>query len=210
MDETIGQNFSAQIAQLYRNEFGRVLATLIRLLGDFDLAEEAVHDAFKVTLEQWPQQEGVPDNPRAWVISVGCFKAIDKLRKDMRFDTFDTIPEQYEALIEFPEDIPDESLEDDQLRLIFTCCHPSLSVEARVALRLREICGLTTEEIASAFLIAPITTAQRIVRAKARIRDAHIPYMVPEPEQWPERLNSVLQVIYLVFNEGYSTSSGAT
>ena len=207
MVEESEQDFSKKLEQLYRNEFRRVLATLIRLLGDFDQAEEALHDAFKAALEQWPQQ-GIPDNPRAWLVSVGRFKAIDKFRRDARFDTFDEIPAQLDIFIVNPEDEQDESLEDDQLRLIFTCCHPSLSVEAQVALTLREICGLTTEEIAHAFLITPKTAAQRIVRAKAKIRDARIPYEIPAPEQLPERVNSVLQVIYLVFNEGYSASSG--
>ncbi len=206
--EELKQDFSTLLEQLYRNEFRRVLATLIRLLGDFDRAEEALHDAFKTALEQWPQQ-GIPDNPRAWLISVGRFKAIDKIRRDARFDTLDEIPEQHGAFAVNLDDECEEDLQDDQLRLIFTCCHPSLSVEAQIALTLREICGLTTEAIARAFLIAPKTAAQRIVRAKAKIRDARIPYQVPAPEQLSERLNSVLQVIYLVFNEGYFASSGA-
>ncbi len=198
------QDLSTILELLYRNEFRRVLATLIRLIGDFDQAEEALHDAFQTALEQWPQQ-GVPDNPRAWLISVGRFKAIDKFRRDKRFDTLEKIPEQYDAV---SINLDDENLQDDQLRLIFTCCHPSLSAEAQIALTLREICALTTEEIAHAFLIAPKTAAQRIVRAKAKIREAQIPYEVPAPGQLTERLNTVLQVIYLVFNEGYSASSG--
>ena len=207
LNEKPEQDFSEILAELYRNEFRRIFATLVRLLGDFDQAEEALHDAFKAALEQWPQQ-GLPGNPRAWLVSVGRFKAIDKFRRDARFDALDEIPEQHDALIASPEDTTDESLEDDQLRLIFTCCHPSLSPEAQVALTLREICGLTTEEIAHAFLITPKTAAQRIVRAKAKIRDARIPYRVPAPEELSERLDSVLQVAYLVFNEGYSASSG--
>ena len=207
MTEKPKEDFSRILEQLYRSEFRRVLATLIRLLGDFDQAEEALHDAFKAALEQWPQQ-GIPGNPRAWLVSVGRFKAIDKFRRDARFDALDEISEQHDALITNPEDIQDENLEDDQLRLLFTCCHPSLSAEAQVALTLREICSLTTEEIARAFLIAPKTAAQRIVRAKAKIRDARIPYEVPAPEELSERLNSVLQIVYLVFNEGYSASSG--
>ncbi len=194
---------------LYRNESRRVLATLIRLLGDFDLAEEALHDAFKAALEQWPQ-DGIPDNPVAWLISAGRFKAIDKIRKYSRFSTLDeTTTDPTGDRVTVTEDDQDESIKDDQLRLIFTCCHPSLSSEARIALTLRVVCGLTTEEIAHAFLIAPKTVAQRIVRAKAKIRDARIPYIVPEPAQWLQRIDSVLQVIYLVFNEGYSASSGS-
>lgn len=207
LNEKPEQDFSRILAALYRNDFRRIFATLVRLLGDFDQAEEALHDAFKAALEQWPQQ-GLPGNPRAWLVSVGRFKAIDKFRRDARFDALDEIPEQHDALIANPEDTSDENLEDDQLRLIFTCCHPSLSPEAQVALTLREICGLTTEEIARAFLITPKTAAQRIVRAKAKIRDARIPYEVPAPEELSERLDSVLQVAYLVFNEGYSASSG--
>lgn len=203
-----GQDLQAQLGALYRNEAGRrVLATLIRLLGDFDRAEEALHDAFKAALEQWPK-EGMPANPRAWLISAGRFKAIDKLRRDSRFDTLDEINETNEALITQFEDEGDEYFEDDRLRLIFTCCHPSLPPDAQIALTLREICGLTTEKIARAFLISPTSVAQRIVRAKAKIRAARIPYEVPEPQQLPERLDSVLKVVYLVFNEGYLTTSG--
>lgn len=197
------------IGAIYRGESRRVLATLIRLLGDFDLAEEALHEAFRAALEQWPR-EGIPANPRAWLISTGRFKAIDGIRRQARFHALDDVAELVES-------IPDESaeqafdedtLEDDRLRLIFTCCHPALAADAQVALTLREVCGLTTEDIARAFLTPAPTLAQRIVRAKAKIRDARIPYQVPERPQLPERLDSVLRVIYLVFNEGYSASSG--
>jgi RNA polymerase sigma-70 factor, ECF subfamily len=193
---------------IYRAESRRVFATLVRLLGDFDLAEEALHDAFRAALEQWPR-DGVPANPRAWLVSAGRFKAIDGIRRRARFDSIEDFAEQVESVVD--ESAPpwdDESIEDDRLRLIFTCCHPALSADAQVALTLREVCGLTTEEIAQAFLSAAPTLAQRIVRAKAKIRDAGIPYQVPAPEELPERLDSVLRVIYLVFNEGYSASSG--
>ncbi len=192
---------------IYRAESRRVFATLVRLLGDFDLAEEALHDAFRAALEQWPI-EGVPANPRAWLVSAGRFKAIDGIRRRSRFDSMEDVAEQVDAVIDETVPWDRDAIEDDRLRLIFTCCHPSLAAEAQVALTLREVCGLTTEEIAQAFLSAAPTLAQRIVRAKAKIRDARIPYQVPEPEELAARLDSVLRVIYLVFNEGYSASSG--
>ena len=193
---------------VYRTESRRVFATLVRLLGDFDVAEEALQDAFRAALEQWPR-EGVPANPRAWLVSTGRFKAIDGIRRRARFDSIDDHTEHVEGIAdESLREFGDESIEDDRLRLVFTCCHPALSPDAQVALTLREICGLTTEEIAQAYLSPPPTLAQRIVRAKAKIRDAGIPYQVPEPGELAERLDSVLRVIYLVFNEGYSASSG--
>jgi len=201
------ESVRATVDSIYRAESRRVFATLIRLLGDFDVAEEALHDAFRAALEQWPR-EGVPANPRAWLVSAGRFKAIDGIRRRARFDSVEDMTEMIEAI---PDETPlanDESIEDDRLRLIFTCCHPALAPDAHVALTLREVCGLTTEEIAQAFLSAAPTLAQRIVRAKTKIRDARIPYQVPEPQELPERLDSVLRVIYLVFNEGYSASSG--
>jgi RNA polymerase sigma-70 factor, ECF subfamily len=198
----------AAVDAVYRAESRRVFATLVRLLRDFDVAEEALHDAFHAALEQWPR-EGVPANPRAWLVSAGRFKAIDAIRRHARFDAIDDHAEAVEAIVDesaVPRD--DEAIVDDRLRLIFTCCHPALSPDAQVALTLREVCGLTTEEIAQAFLSGAPTLAQRIVRAKAKIRDARIPYQVPEPDELPARLDSVLRVVYLVYNEGYSASSG--
>ncbi|QDT26144.1 RNA polymerase sigma factor [Gimesia panareensis] len=208
MSESSTESIRQQVDEIYQRESRRVFATLVRLLGDFDLAEEALHEAFAAAVAQW-QETGIPDQPRAWLVSTGRFKAIDSIRRHARFnEAQQEVAERLERVAEQNADRSDQDVEDDRLRLIFTCCHPAIAPQVQVPLTLREVCGLTTEEIASAFLTSPSTMAQRIVRGKAKIRDAGIPYVIPNREELPERLDAVLTVVYLVFNEGYSASSG--
>jgi RNA polymerase sigma-70 factor (ECF subfamily) len=213
MPPPVPEELSRTIEAIYRSESGRVLATLVRLLGELDLAEESMHEAFAAALESWAL-DGIPEKPRPWLISTARFKAIDAMRRRARFDGAQKdlvahMESRVDDVLSGNEGIGDEEIEDDRLRLIFTCCHPALPVEGQVALTLREICALTTEEIARAFLVTPATLAQRIVRAKAKIRETPIPYEVPAPQELPERLDAVLRVVYLVFNEGYSAAAGA-